>query len=356
MRARPGTRRSLARSKIRVASGSNATATGSPKPCCTADARLEHAQGAEIALDQVQGLAAHRLDLGDPAGEPARLEAQRLGPQAEHDGPARRAVIGQRRAVDAQPAFHNIAFQKVDRRRADEAGDEQALRPQIEVVRRADLLDLALAHADDAIGHGGRLELVVGDQDRGHAELALQALDLGAHGQAQGGVEVGERLVEQQELGPLDERAGERHALLLAARKLGRAALQQLVDLNEGGGLLGAPARLRLGHLLELEREHEVLQHAHMRIERVGLEDDPDVAVARLDLVDQGAVEQHLAAARQIDAGEHQQAGRLTAARWAEQGDELAVLDHQVHARDHHHVAEALLEVAELDACHRLSP
>ena len=183
-----------------------------------------------------------------------------------------------------------------------------------------------------------------------------RVFDLGTHGQAQGGVEVGERLVEQQQLRPLDQGAGECHALLLAAGELRRPALQQLLHLHQACRLLGAPARVRLGHLLELEREHDVLQHAHVRIERVGLEHDADIAIARLDLVDQGAVEQHLAAARQVDAGEHQQARRLAAAGRAEQGYELAVLDHQVHARDHQDVAEALLDVAELDARHRLSP
>ena len=50
------------------------------------------------------------------------------------------------------------------------------------------------------------------------AELVVQAADLEAHLLAQVGVEVRERLVHQQRLGLDDERAGERDALLLAAR------------------------------------------------------------------------------------------------------------------------------------------
>ena len=93
-----------------------------------------------------------------------------------------------------------------------------------------------------------------------------------------------------------------------------------------------------------------------MRIERVGLEDDADVAVLGLDLVDEVAVEQELAAARQIDAGEHEEARRLAAAGRAEQRHELAVLDRQVHVGDDLDVAEALDDVAELDPRHSRQP
>ena len=47
-------------------------------------------------------------------------------------------------------------------------------------------------------------------------------------------------------------------------------------------------------------------------------------------------------AARQVDAGEHEQARRFAAAGRAEKRDELAVLDDQRHAGDHLDVAEAL--------------
>ena len=50
----------------------------------------------------------------------------------------------------------------------------------------------------------------------------LPALQLGAHLDAQERIERGQRLVEEQHLGLGDERAGQRHALLLAARELRR--------------------------------------------------------------------------------------------------------------------------------------
>ncbi len=60
---------------------------------------------------------------------------------------------------------------------------------------------------------------------RGDAELQLQGAQVFAQAVAQLGVEVGERFVEEQHIGLDDDGAGERHALLLAARQLlGRRA------------------------------------------------------------------------------------------------------------------------------------
>ena len=55
----------------------------------------------------------------------------------------------------------------------------------------------------------------------------LQPLQLDLHLLAQLEVERRQRLVEQQHLRPVRQRAGERHALLLAARELAGAALAQ---------------------------------------------------------------------------------------------------------------------------------
>jgi hypothetical protein len=66
-------------------------------------------------------------------------------------------------------------------------------------------------------------------------QALVQLLDLGAHLHAQLGVEVGQRLVEQEDLGVAHDGAAHRHALALAARELaracGRAAARDVEDL-----------------------------------------------------------------------------------------------------------------------------
>ena len=88
----------------------------------------------------------------------------------------------------------------------------------------------AAAHDGDPVAHRHRLDLVVRDVDRRHAELALHARDLGAHLHAQTCVEVGERLVHEEDARVADDRAAHRDALALAARELARLALEQVCE------------------------------------------------------------------------------------------------------------------------------
>ena len=69
----------------------------------------------------------------------------------------------------------------------------------IDFARRADLLDHALVHHHDAVGHRQRLFLVVRHHDGGDAEPALQRFDLVAQAHAHPRIERGKRLVEQQQ-------------------------------------------------------------------------------------------------------------------------------------------------------------
>ena len=77
-----------------------------------------------------------------------------------------------------------------------------------------------------AVGDGHRLLLVVGDVDRRHVEARMQALQLDARLEAKLRVEVGQRLVEQEEPRLAHDGAGERAALLLAAGELAGAAVR----------------------------------------------------------------------------------------------------------------------------------
>ena len=87
----------------------------------------------------------------------------------------------------------------------------------VDLAGRADLLDAAVVEHRDPVREGQRLLLVVGHEEERDADVALDRLELDLHLLAQLEVEGAERLVEQQHLGPVDQRAGEGHALPLAA-------------------------------------------------------------------------------------------------------------------------------------------
>jgi len=71
-----------------------------------------------------------------------------------------------------------------------------------------------------------------------------------------------------------------------------------------------------------------------MRIQRVVLEDHRDVAVLRVDLVDDALADLDFAGGDVLEAGDHPQQRALAAAGWPDQHDELFLGDIEVDAVD----------------------
>ena len=119
----------------------------------------------------------------------------------------------------------------------------------------------------------------------------MQLRDLDPHLHAQRRIEVGQRLVEQEHARVAHDRPADRHALALAARELLGLALEQVLDLQDARGVAHPLVDALLADLRELQAERHVVVHAHVRIERVGLEHHGDAALGRGELVDHLAVE-----------------------------------------------------------------
>jgi hypothetical protein len=84
--------------------------------------------------------------------------------------------------------------------------------------------------------------LIVGDVDAGGAELIVEAADVDADLGAQGGVEVGEGLVEEEEGGAADDRASHGDALTLAAREGLGESIEEGAEAEHAGDLVDALA------------------------------------------------------------------------------------------------------------------
>ena len=90
-----------------------------------------------------------------------------------------------------------------------------------------------LVHDRDAVAHAHGLDLVVGDVDRRRAHPPLESLQLVARRGAPLGIEVGERLVEQEDgrLAHQGPRQGD--PLPLPAGELARFAVEEGVDAED---------------------------------------------------------------------------------------------------------------------------
>ena len=186
----------------------------------------------------------------------------------------------------------------------------------------------------DAVSHGKRFTLIVGHEHEGEAEALVQAAQLLLHVLAQLEIERAERLVEQQHLRPVDQRAGERHALPLAARQLRRTAIIHAFEPDEGQRLAGARLPLGARRPFDHQRIGDVGEDVHVREQRVILEDGVDVAPIGSEPLSGLAKDLDVAGGWLFETGDQTQTGRLARTGRSEHGEELALLDLQGDAVD----------------------
>ena len=158
-----------------------------------------------------------------------------LWADSEHDVCRARGRPAERVERNAKLAERDVVavdarLDEVHRRRADEGGDEEVAWLSVERLRRVDLEDPAVTHHCDALSERHRLDLIVRDVDRGHAEPCVELRQRGAHPHAELRVEVGQRLVHEKRLRLPDDRAAHRDPLALTTRQVGRPSVQQLVE------------------------------------------------------------------------------------------------------------------------------
>ena len=196
-------------------------------------------------------------------------------------GPVAGALLDRRRHEIAEP---------------DEVGHKAGDRAGIDLAGDAFLGHQSGLHDDHAIAHHHRFGLIVGHVNGRNPELLLDLGQLEAHALPELGVEIAERLVEQQEPRLHDQGARQRHPLLLPAGELVRIAVVVAGEADDAELLFDKLANLVLLMLaLHLQRIGDVVEHGHMRPDGIGLEDHAEVpAVGRYERL-RGRVGDHLA-------------------------------------------------------------
>ena len=167
------------------------------------------------------------------------------------------------------------------------------------------------------------------------------------------GVEIGQRFVEEEDVGRARDGAADRDALLLAAGQLLRPLAEMLGDLQDLGGAPHRRFDLGLRTAGHLQPEAHVLRDVHVRIERVVLEHHRDAAIGRLEMRDVAVVDDHAAGGDRLEPGDDPEQRRLPAARRPDHDDELAGLDREAHALDGAEGAVVLGDVVDDEARHR---
>ena len=138
-------------------------------------------------------------------------------------------------------------------------------------------------------------------------------------------IQVGQRLIHQKRLGPAHNGAANRDPLLLPARKLAGAAVQQMGDVQHLGRLLHLPTDLGFGDLAHREGKRHIFIHGHLGIEGVILEHHRQIPLAGFKIVAQLVSDPELAAGDVLQPGDHAQRGGLSAAGGPHKNNEFAV-------------------------------
>ena len=232
---------------------------------------------------------------------------------------------------------------------ADEAVHEGGRGIVVNISRRPDLFDTALVHDHHAVGDFERLFLVVGDEDRGDVDFRMQRAQPLPQFFAHLGVERAKRLVEQQDPRLDRKRAGQCDALTLATGQLAGIAVRQPVELHEIQQLLDAGADRGLvladGARLHAQAEGDVFEHRHVAEQRVVLEHETDMALARAMAERVLAVDPHFPGVGPVEPGDDPQQRGLARTRRAEQRQQFALADFQIDIVERREGAEFLDDV-----------
>ena len=304
-------------------------------------------------------LEAGDIDVPAPDTGPGRVAGsglghlQVLGPQAQagRSGAGRDVADRQRHRVFGQGGDVLVAVlgdgAREDVAHAEEVGDRLGRRGGVDLLRGADLHDPAALHQRDPVGEGEGLDLVVGDVHGGQVQVELDLAEFDPQPLPEPGVQVGQRLVEQQHAGLHDQAAGQCDALHLPTGELAGATGFEIRQADDGEGLADPLGGFLLRDLLHLQREPDVLEDGAVRPHGVGLEDHPDVALVGGDadpafgVVDDGVADGDPAAAGLFQPGDAAHRAGLAATGLAEQDQRFAVGDLQVQLF-HHRIAAVL--------------
>src|SRR2546430_979388 len=161
-------------------------------------------------------------------------------------------------------------------------------------------------------------------------------------------------LIQEKDLGIPHQGAAQGDALALPAGELARVAIEVSGDAEHLGGPPHLLLDLLAGRPARLEREGDVLEYGAVRVEGVALEHHGDPAGPGGHVAVHALVpDVDLARGGSLEPGDHAQQRRLPRAGGAEQDEEFAIANRQVHPVDRVEIPEVLSEASDFNASHR---
>ena len=163
----------------------------------------------------------------------------------------------------------------------------------------------------------------MGDVDGGDAELLLDAPDFRAHVYPQLGVQVAQRLVEQQHAGLHHQGPGQGHPLLLAAGELVCVPVFHALQAHQVQHVEHLFADLLLGQLAQLEAVGHVVEHVQVGEQGVALKHHGGIPLVGGQAVDGLVAQIDFPLVGAFKPGDHPQGSGFATAGGAQQGNKI---------------------------------
>ena len=224
--------------------------------------------------------------------------------------------------VREHDAVHDVAF-------ADKVSDEGVNRLVVNILGRADLLNFALAHDHDGIGHAQGFFLVVGDENKGDPGGLLNLLQFLLHILAQLQVQRTQRLVQKQNLGFIHQRPGNGDTLLLTAGQAGNTTVGKAGEHDHIQHFFNLFLDFLLGNLPFPQGKGNVFKYIQVGEQGVFLEHRIDIALMGRHIVDAFSHKNNVALIRVGKAADNPQRSGLSAAGGTEKGNKFVIVDIQ---------------------------
>jgi hypothetical protein len=219
-------------------------------------------------------------------------------------------------------------FGKIDAGVAEQPSDCNGCRPRIDIFGSGDLREMPVNQDRDPIRDCHRFAIVLRDIENRGGTAAQQVRKLKPHLVAKLGVDVAERIVQQQHLRISDQGTRERCALLLPVRQLARHVAENVLDLQQPTDRSDP-----CGHLsasgFRAQPARDVVLRRHVGKQGKVLKGHADPAPFRRRTDNGPTADQDIPVVRLEHASDHAQQHGLAAARGPEYCDDFARLDRQ---------------------------
>jgi hypothetical protein len=217
------------------------------------------------------------------------------------------------------------------------------------------LLQAALIEDGDAISQAHGLLLIVGDVQDRMAGATEKPPEFGAELLPQLSVKVAHRFIEKHDPRLSQQGASQGNPLALATRKLGGAALAQVMKLKKRQDAGQSLLSLQGGHTADLQSEGEVVGNVEMGIEGIALEHHPHATPRGIQSADVLSIKDNPTGGQGIKTSDDPQRGGLAAAARPQQGDALSFLHVQMKIVQEGATAHLAAHTVEVKTLHPLT-